>query len=48
VELLKIEFRWSGQMMEPVDGLAFIGPNLLDKKSVLIATGFSGTGLPTG
>ena len=44
----KIEFRWSGQVMEPVDGLAFIGPNPLDKKSVLIATGFSGTGMTYG
>jgi glycine/D-amino acid oxidase-like deaminating enzyme/nitrite reductase/ring-hydroxylating ferredoxin subunit len=44
----KVEFRWSGQVMEPVDGLAFIGPNPLDKKSVFIATGFSGTGMTYG
>jgi glycine/D-amino acid oxidase-like deaminating enzyme/nitrite reductase/ring-hydroxylating ferredoxin subunit len=44
----KVEFRWSGQVMEPVDGLAFIGPNPLDKKSVFIATGFSGTGITYG
>jgi glycine/D-amino acid oxidase-like deaminating enzyme/nitrite reductase/ring-hydroxylating ferredoxin subunit len=44
----KTEFRWSGQVMEPVDGLAFIGPNPLDKKSVFIATGFSGTGMTYG
>jgi glycine/D-amino acid oxidase-like deaminating enzyme/nitrite reductase/ring-hydroxylating ferredoxin subunit len=44
----KVEFRWSGQVMEPVDGLAFIGPNPLDKGSVFIATGFSGTGMTYG
>lgn len=44
----KVEFRWSGQVMEPVDGLAFIGANPLDKGSVFIATGFSGTGMTYG
>jgi glycine/D-amino acid oxidase-like deaminating enzyme/nitrite reductase/ring-hydroxylating ferredoxin subunit len=44
----RVEFRWSGQVLEPVDGLAFIGPNPLDKKSVFIATGFSGTGMTYG
>jgi glycine/D-amino acid oxidase-like deaminating enzyme/nitrite reductase/ring-hydroxylating ferredoxin subunit len=44
----KVGFRWSGQVMEPVDGLAFIGPNPLDKRSVFIATGFSGTGMTYG
>lgn len=44
----KVEFRWSGQVMEPVDGLAFIGQNPLDEKSIFIATGFSGTGMTYG
>jgi glycine/D-amino acid oxidase-like deaminating enzyme/nitrite reductase/ring-hydroxylating ferredoxin subunit len=44
----KVEFRWSGQVMEPMDGLAFIGRNPLDKESILIATGFSGTGMTYG
>jgi glycine/D-amino acid oxidase-like deaminating enzyme/nitrite reductase/ring-hydroxylating ferredoxin subunit len=44
----EIEFRWSGQVMEPVDGLAFIGRNPLDKESIFIATGFSGTGMTYG
>ena len=44
----KVEFRWSGQVMEPVDGLAFIGQNPLDEKSIFIATGFSGTGMTFG
>lgn len=42
------EFRWSGQVMEPVDGLAFIGRNPLDKRSVYIATGDSGNGMTHG
>ncbi|MDQ5873302.1 MAG: FAD-dependent oxidoreductase, partial [Acidobacteriota bacterium] len=44
----KVEFEWSGQVLEPVDGLAFIGPNPLDKGSIFIATGFSGTGMTYG
>jgi glycine/D-amino acid oxidase-like deaminating enzyme/nitrite reductase/ring-hydroxylating ferredoxin subunit len=44
----KVEFRWSGQVMEPFDSLAFIGHNPLDKKSIFIATGFSGTGMTYG
>ena len=43
-----IEFRWSGQVMEPVDGLAFIGRNPSDKGSVYIATGDSGNGMTHG
>ena len=41
-------FRWSGQIMEPVDGLAFIGRNPLDDDNVYLATGFSGNGLTYG
>jgi len=44
----EIEFRWSGQVMEPVDGLAFIGPNPLDSDNVFIATGDSGNGMTHG
>jgi len=43
-----IEFRWSGQVMEPVDGLAFIGRNPLDSDNVFIATGDSGNGMTHG
>jgi glycine/D-amino acid oxidase-like deaminating enzyme/nitrite reductase/ring-hydroxylating ferredoxin subunit len=41
-------FRWSGQVMEPIDGVAFIGRNPLDKENVYIATGDSGMGLTHG
>jgi len=37
-----IVYRWSGQVMETTDGLAFIGRNPLDKPNVLIATGIPG------
>ena len=43
-----IEYRWSGEVMEPVDGLAFIGRNPMDSKNVFIATGDSGNGMTHG
>jgi glycine/D-amino acid oxidase-like deaminating enzyme/nitrite reductase/ring-hydroxylating ferredoxin subunit len=43
-----IEYRWSGEVMEPIDGLAFIGGNPLDAKNVFIATGDSGNGMTHG
>lgn len=43
-----VEFRWSGQVMEPVDGLAFIGRNLGDEENAYIATGDSGMGMTHG
>jgi glycine/D-amino acid oxidase-like deaminating enzyme/nitrite reductase/ring-hydroxylating ferredoxin subunit len=43
-----IEYRWSGEVLEPIDGLAFIGRNPLDKKNVFIATGDSGNGMTHG
>jgi glycine/D-amino acid oxidase-like deaminating enzyme/nitrite reductase/ring-hydroxylating ferredoxin subunit len=42
------EYRWSGQVMEPVDGLAFIGRNPGDAENVYIATGDSGNGMTHG
>jgi glycine/D-amino acid oxidase-like deaminating enzyme/nitrite reductase/ring-hydroxylating ferredoxin subunit len=41
-------YRWSGQILEPHDGLAFIGQNPGDHDNVFIATGFSGNGLTYG
>lgn len=43
-----IEFRWSGQVMETVDGVAFIGRNPADLQNVYIATGDSGMGMTHG
>lgn len=45
--LQKIEFRWSGQIYEPVDSLAFIGKNPHDKH-IYIATGDAGNGITHG
>src|SRR5262249_47796278 len=43
-----VEYTWAGQVMEPVDGVAFIGRNPLDKENVFIATGDSGMGMTHG
>jgi glycine/D-amino acid oxidase-like deaminating enzyme/nitrite reductase/ring-hydroxylating ferredoxin subunit len=43
-----VEFRWSGQVMEPVDGLGYIGRNPGDKGHVFVATGDSGHGMTHG
>jgi glycine/D-amino acid oxidase-like deaminating enzyme/nitrite reductase/ring-hydroxylating ferredoxin subunit len=43
-----IEFRWSGQVIEPSDSLAFIGKNPGDSDTVYIATGDSGHGMTHG
>jgi glycine/D-amino acid oxidase-like deaminating enzyme/nitrite reductase/ring-hydroxylating ferredoxin subunit len=42
-----VTHRWSGQILEPVDRLAFIGKNP-GNKHVYIATGFSGNGMTYG
>jgi glycine/D-amino acid oxidase-like deaminating enzyme/nitrite reductase/ring-hydroxylating ferredoxin subunit len=43
-----VTHRWSGQVMEPVDGLAYIGRNPLDNDNVFIVTGDSGNGMTHG
>ncbi len=42
-----IEFKWSGQVMEPVDSLAYIGKNPGDD-NIYIITGDSGNGMTHG
>lgn len=44
----EVMFSWSGQVMEPVDFMAFIGRNPLDNKNCYIATGDSGHGMTHG
>ncbi|HEV2132020.1 MAG TPA: FAD-dependent oxidoreductase, partial [Longimicrobiaceae bacterium] len=44
----EVAFRWSGQVMEPADAMAFIGRNPLDAENVFIATGDSGQGMTHG
>lgn len=43
-----VEYRWSGQVMEPVDGVAFIGHNPADDPHVYLVTGDSGMGMTHG
>jgi glycine/D-amino acid oxidase-like deaminating enzyme/nitrite reductase/ring-hydroxylating ferredoxin subunit len=43
-----IDFRWSGQVMEPVDYLAFIGKNPGTDEHTYVATGDSGNGMTHG
>ena len=42
-----LKYRWSGQIIEPVDGLPFIGPNT-GSSHVFVATGYSGNGITYG
>ena len=45
----EIEHRWSGQVMEPQDSVAFIGHNPGDNRNnIYIATGDSGNGITHG
>ena len=42
-----VDYRWSGQVMEPLDGIAFLGKNPGDD-NVYILTGHSGNGMTHG
>jgi glycine/D-amino acid oxidase-like deaminating enzyme/nitrite reductase/ring-hydroxylating ferredoxin subunit len=44
---LPIERRWSGQIIEPVDGLPYIGRNALSSRTY-VATGYAGQGMTSG
>jgi glycine/D-amino acid oxidase-like deaminating enzyme/nitrite reductase/ring-hydroxylating ferredoxin subunit len=44
----EVAFRWSGQVMETVDYLAFTGRNPMDEENVYVHTGDSGMGLTHG
>jgi glycine/D-amino acid oxidase-like deaminating enzyme/nitrite reductase/ring-hydroxylating ferredoxin subunit len=46
-QLGAVHYRWSGQVMEPVDAVAFIGRNPFNK-NVYVATGDSGMGITHG
>jgi len=41
-------YRWSGQVMEPVDSLGYIGRNPADSDNVYVVTGDSGNGMTHG
>lgn len=44
----ELVYTWSGQVLEPMDSLAYIGRNPLDKHNVYIVTGDSGNGMTHG
>ncbi|MFL5479169.1 MAG: FAD-dependent oxidoreductase [Gemmatimonadaceae bacterium] len=44
----QIEYRWSGQVMEPVDYMAYIGKNPGSDQHIWVATGDSGNGMTHG
>jgi glycine/D-amino acid oxidase-like deaminating enzyme/nitrite reductase/ring-hydroxylating ferredoxin subunit len=46
-EAREVVYRWSGQVMEPLDAMGFIGRNPGDK-NIYIATGDSGNGITHG
>jgi glycine/D-amino acid oxidase-like deaminating enzyme/nitrite reductase/ring-hydroxylating ferredoxin subunit len=43
----RVEHRWSGQILEPVDGLPYIGLNT-GSRHVYVSTGYSGNGMTWG
>ncbi len=47
-QLGPVEYHWSGQVMETLDGLGYIGRNPADEENVYIATGDSGMGMTHG
>lgn len=44
----EVAYRWSGQVMEPVDHLAFIGRDPAGQRNVYVVTGDSGQGMTHG
>lgn len=40
-----VEYRWSGTVMEPSDGAAYLGRNPMDDRNVYLITGDSGNGM---
>jgi glycine/D-amino acid oxidase-like deaminating enzyme/nitrite reductase/ring-hydroxylating ferredoxin subunit len=46
--ITEVQFQWSGQILETLDGLAYIGPDPGGMKNVYIATGDSGMGMTHG
>ena len=47
-DMREVAFTWSGQVLETLDGLAFIGRNPGDAENVFVVTGDSGNGLTHG
>lgn len=41
----EVDFKWSGQVMEPADGVGYMGRNPMDNENVYVITGDSGNGM---
>jgi glycine/D-amino acid oxidase-like deaminating enzyme/nitrite reductase/ring-hydroxylating ferredoxin subunit len=41
----EVEYRWSGEVMEPSDGLAYLGRDAVGSRDVYLITGDSGNGM---
>ncbi|MBL7930401.1 MAG: FAD-dependent oxidoreductase [Bacteroidia bacterium] len=48
VKAENVIYKWSGQVLEPMDGIAFIGKNPGDHDNTYIVTGDSGNGMTHG
>jgi glycine/D-amino acid oxidase-like deaminating enzyme/nitrite reductase/ring-hydroxylating ferredoxin subunit len=46
-QITKVEHQWSGQIIEPIDGLPYIGKNAM-AGHVFVATAYSGNGMTFG
>ncbi|MRV73710.1 FAD-dependent oxidoreductase [Duganella sp. FT92W] len=44
----QVAYRWSGEVMEPADGAAYLGRNPMDQDNVYVITGDSGNGMTHG
>src|SRR5690606_36374359 len=42
---LSVDYRWSGEVMEPADGVAYLGRNPMGDENTYIITGDSGNGM---
>jgi glycine/D-amino acid oxidase-like deaminating enzyme/nitrite reductase/ring-hydroxylating ferredoxin subunit len=42
---LSVDYRWSGEIMEPADGVAYLGRNPMGDQNTYIITGDSGNGM---
>lgn len=46
--LEEVAYKWSGQVMEPMDSLAYIGRSPMDAENIYLASGDSGNGMTHG
>jgi glycine/D-amino acid oxidase-like deaminating enzyme/nitrite reductase/ring-hydroxylating ferredoxin subunit len=47
-DINEVVYHWSGQVLEPMDAMGFIGRNPMDKDNIYIVTGDSGNGMTHG